>query len=376
MIYFDHNATSPILPLARDAWIEATEVYIGNPSSPHRIGSRAETALNRARESLALMLGCDALDLVWTSGATEANNAVLHHSAREAGPDSEIWVSSIEHPSVIEPVNHYFAARTRFIPVSHGGVVEIDWIAQNLLKSKPALIAVMAANNETGVIQPWKKIGELCRQAGVPYFCDATQWIGKAPAKGLGDCDFVTGAAHKFGGPRGVGFLKCPPKGRFNSMILGGPQEEGRRAGTENVPGVFSMMRALEIRNNQIDQGQIEHSLALKEKFERRLLETLPGTEIVGGREPRLWNTTMALMPEADCQQRWVVKLDKLGCAVSTGSACSSGKEKPSHVLNATGYPAPDAARALRFSANAETKAEEWDALLDALAKIHAGLNS
>jgi cysteine desulfurase len=234
----------------------------------------------------------------------------------------------------------------------------------------------MAANNETGALQPWREALRLCRSRNVPFFCDAVQWIGKYPAAGLGDCDWVSGSAHKFGGPRGVGFLKGPASLAVTPLLRGGPQEETRRAGTENVAGVLSMMAALDFRERQMAVGEFSPLEKFRGEFERELINALPGSEIVAAGAPRLWNTVSALMPEADCQQRWVVKLDKLGVAVSTGSACSSGKEEPSHVLRAMSYSAADAARVLRFSAGWETSRNDWQALLVALQSVskNAGL--
>jgi cysteine desulfurase len=370
MTYFDHNASSPMLPEARQAWLEASELYIGNPSSPHRLGSRAEAALNGARQKLAKFLECDPLDIVWTSGATEANNLVLHHIWRAYGRERTAFVSAIEHPSVLEPAKHYFGSSLKLIPVSRNGVVDLDWLADHAKSAQPSVVAVMAANNETGVIQPWLEMIAICREIGVPFFCDATQWFGKLPAKGLGKADFVTGSAHKFGGPRGVGFVKCPTRGPIEPLFRGGPQEESRRAGTENVPAILSMLRALEIREEQMAKEYLSSALKLRNEFENQLLAALPGSEIVGHGTDRLWNTVMALMPDADCQARWVVKLDKLGFAVSTGSACASGKEKPSHVLEAMAYTPGEAGRALRFSSSCETKAADWEALLEALEDV------
>ena len=370
MIYFDHNATTPLHPAAREAWLAANETLIGNPSSPHRVGARADAALSAARQKLAAILGCDALDIVWTSGATESNNAVLTHAVRTLASDAEIWVSAIEHPSVLAPARHHFGERLRLMPITRAGVLDLDWLETELKKRRPGLVALMAANNETGALQPWREALALCRSREVPFFCDAVQWIGKLPARGLGACDFVSGSAHKFGGPKGVGFLKCPTRGRVEPLILGGPQEEGRRAGTENVPGVLAMLAALEAR-----EAAMTAMVPLENRrsdFERTLLAALPGVEIVGATVPRLWNTVMALMPEADCQQRWVVKLDKAGIAVSTGSACASGKEAPSHVLGAMGYSPAEAARALRFSSSPETSASDWDGLLGALKRVAA----
>ena len=370
MIYFDHNATTPLHPAAREAWLAANETLIGNPSSPHRVGARSDAALSAARQKLAAILGCDALDIVWTSGATESNNAVLTHAARTLASDAEIWVSAIEHPSVLAPARHHFGERLRLMPVTRAGVLDLDWLETELKKRRPGLVALMAANNETGALQPWREALALCRSREVPFFCDAVQWIGKLPSRGLGACDFVSGSAHKLGGPKGVGLLKCPAKGRVEPLLLGGPQEEGRRAGTENVPGVLAMLAALEAR-----EAAMTAMVPLENRridFERTLLAAMPSVEIVGATVPRLWNTVMALMPEADCQQRWVVKLDKAGIAVSTGSACASGKEAPSHVLGAMGYSPAEAARALRFSSSPETSASDWDGLLGALKRVAA----
>ena len=373
MLYFDHNATHPLSRAARDAWLDATERYIGNPSSPHRLGARADAALDAAREKLAGWLGCAPGQVVWTSGATESNNAVLHHAA-QAGAGAA-WVSAIEHPCVREATRVHFGKRHEFTPVTPGGVVEVDWFADRLRAQRPALVGVMAANNETGVLQPWREVLALCREREVPFLCDAAQWIGKLPADGLGECDFVSGCGHKFGGPQGVGFLKVPAK--FRPLIVGGPQEEGRRAGTENVAGVLAMIAALEERVTALTPQAGAERVDVRAEFEARLRAALPGASVVGEAEERLWNTVSAVMPAAlDCRQRWVVKLDKLGFAVSTGSACASGKEQTSHVLAAMGLAADEAARVLRFSCGWETGPSEWRALLDGLVRAWHELSS
>jgi cysteine desulfurase len=371
-MYFDHNATTPLLPVARQAWLDATEQFIGNPSSPHRIGARAEIALNAAREKLAAFLGCSPLEIIWTSSATESNNTVLHHLARSLGNEAEIWISATEHPCVLSGARHYFRGRHRLIPARRSGIVDLDWLETNLRVSRPSAVVVMAANNETGVLQPWRQVLSLCRQHEVPLFCDGAQWVGKEPAQGLGECEYVSGCAHKFGGPRGVGFLKAPRHGRFYPLLRGGGQEAGRRAGTENVAGVLSMIAALEHRERALAAHSVSEKTRQREEFETNLEETVPGTEIVGRHADRLWNTVSVLMPPGERRQRWVVKLDKLGFAVSTGSACASGTEEPSHVLAAMGYAPDEAFRALRFSSCWETARDDWAALLDALKKVHS----
>jgi cysteine desulfurase len=372
MIYFDHNATTPLLPGARQAWLDASDEFPANPSSPHRLGARAEAALQKARERLADLLGCEPFDLVWTSGATESNNMVLHHIANAAPAQAEAWVSSLEHPCVLQSAAKYFPKRRRLIPAKPSGMIDLEWLRAEIATQPPGLVAVMAANNETGVLQPWQEARSLCRERKVPFFCDAAQWIGKLPAIGLGECDFVSGCAHKFGGPKGVGFLKCPTRGRLRPLLVGGQQEEGRRAGTENVAGVLSMLAALESCESL--RAENDKRMAWKTAFEKQLLKELPGTKILGAEQKRLWNTVSALMPpQANCQQRWVVKLDKLGCAVSTGSACASGREEPSHVLQAMSCTPSESGRVLRFSSGWKTTESDWKSLLASLVKVHVG---
>ena len=374
MIYLDHNATSPLLPQARSAWLEAVEQYPGNPSSPHRLGARADRALDESRQRLGQFLGCSPAALVWTSGATEACNTALAHAAAIAEPGSFGWISAVEHPAVVDSARHYFRDRLRLIPVDSNGVVDLGWVSAHLDRERPALVAVMAANNETGVLQPWRDLHARCATHHVPFFCDATQWSGRLPLKELGACDFVAGSAHKFGGPRGVGFLKVPGDTTLIPLLRGGPQEERRRAGTENVPGVLAAMAALEWCEQQIAAGVDTQRRAARDRFERELAATLPGVRVNSSAADtgRLWNTASVIMPGANCRVRWVVKLDKAGFAVSTGSACSSGSEKPSPVLTAMGITTEAAANALRFSSGWLTPDAAWHQLRAALVRIHA----
>jgi cysteine desulfurase len=371
MIYFDYNATAPVMREAREAWLAVTEKLGGNPSSMHQIGTKASIALAEAREKLADYLGCNPLDLVWTSGATEANNTVMHHFARKLSPTMPIFVSAIEHPCVDDSSKFYFGKRVKTIPVTRDGAVDLDWLTSELADSRPGLVAVMAANNETGVIQPWQEILAMCQAYDVPFFTDAVQFIGKMPCKGLGQCDFVSGAAHKFGGPRGVGFLKVPHRSQITPLLLGGKQEGGRRAGTENVAIIAAMMAALDARERQIARGEHLLRKVWRDNFEAQFLRAMPGATILGHNQPRLWNTVSALMPEGDRKSQWVIRLDKAGFAVSTGSACTTGKEEPSHVLAAMGVKSASALRAVRFSGGWETNEHDWDQLLKAIVKVH-----
>jgi cysteine desulfurase len=365
LIYFDHNATHPLLASAREAWLDATERFIGNPSSPHRLGERADRALSEAREQLAEWIGCSPHELVWTSGATESNNAAIAHLA--AMHTGTAFVSSIEHPCVLAATKRYFAGRYELIPVTAEGVIDLAWLRDAVNRTETACVVVMAANNETGIIQPFWDVLLLCRERNIPMLCDAAQQVGRMVEKPLGEIPFVSGCAHKFGGPPGVGFLKCPYA--IRPLLLGGPQEEGRRAGTENVPGVLSMIAALRTCLDRLEAKDFtETALTNQRRFETSLLVAVPGVRILGQCTFRLWNTSAVIMPPArDCRQRWVVKMDRLGFAVSTGSACASGKEESSHVLRAMGVPADEAGRALRFSAGIETTWEQWQSLVGGL---------
>ena len=375
MIYFDYNATAPVMREAREAWLHVTEKLGGNPSSMHQFGTKAAILLADAREKLAAYLGCNPNDIIWTSGATEANNMVMHHFAKQLAPTEKIFVSAIEHPCVDDSAKHYFGKRVKTIPVTRDGVIDMDWLTAELADERPGLVAVMAANNETGIIQPWQEILAMCQAYEVPFFTDAVQFVGKMPCKGLGDCDYVTGAAHKFGGPRGVGFLKIPHRSQITPLLFGGKQEGGRRAGTENVAIIAAMMAALEVREKQISHSQHLLRGVWRDNFERELLRALPGTSIIGASVPRLWNTVSALMPEGDRKHQWVVRLDKAGFAVSTGSACTTGKEEPSHVLAAMGVKATQAVRVVRFSAGWETTEADWEALVKGVAKVHGEMS-
>ena len=337
----------------------------------HQFGTRAAIVLADAREKLAAYLGCNPNDIVWTSGATEANNMVMHHFSKKLAPTQKVFVSAIEHPCVDDSSKYYFGKRVKTIPITRDGVIDMEWLTAELAEERPGLVAVMAANNETGIIQPWQEILAMCQAYEVPFFTDAVQFIGKLPCKGLGDCDYVTGAAHKFGGPRGVGFLKIKPRSQITPLLLGGKQEGGRRAGTENTAIIAAMMAVLDVREKQISQSQHLLRKVWRDNFEAQFLRALPGATVIGHNQPRLWNTVSVLMPEGDRKSQWVIRLDKAGFAVSTGSACTTGKEEPSHVLSAMGYKSAQAQRAVRFSAGWETTEADWDALLKAVVNVH-----
>ncbi len=368
MLYFDHNATAPLHPSARSAWLDAHERFPANPASAHRLGRRAEVALESARESLAELLGCSSDSLVWTSGATEAANTAIAHLAALSDPGARIWASAIEHPCVLEAAHRWFPGRVKIAGVSRSGALDLSRFQSEWSGIKPAAVVLMAANNETGVLQPWREVFEMCREAKVPFVCDATQWIGRLPPSGLGECDFMFGSAHKYGGPVGTGFLKGPS--HFKPLLVGGPQEEGRRGGTQNVAGAMALVAALQWCTERF--GGLSSRLEMRSQMESLLAQSLPGVEVLGRDADRLWNTIAFIAPElADCRQRWIVRLDAAGVAASSGSACSSGKEAASHVLTEMAVPAAAADRVLRLSAGWETTLDEWQEVVRKVGAIY-----
>jgi cysteine desulfurase len=374
MPYFDYNATTPPHPAALAVAHETAERAWHNPSSPYRAAARAHALLEESREQLASLLGGGPQNYVFTSGATEANNAVFAHFARISAASSRVIISAIEHPSVLEAAHYYFPRRTVLLPVDNQGVAQLPALEAELRVGNVALVSVMAANNETGVLQPWAEAAQICRAQGVPFHCDATQWLGKMPAEqALMACDYVTGSAHKFGGLKSAGFLKIPTGAGFHGQ-RGGEQEHGHRAGTENLPAIRAMLAALQARITGLE-SQIPGWERARRDFESALLTALPGAVIVGAHAARLWNTVLFLPPRHP-NTRWVAALDKRGFQISTGSACATGNDGPSHVLAAMGIPADAARRALRISAGWETTPADWHALAAAFADALVYLDS
>lgn len=363
MHYFDFNATTPLLPEAKAVWLEVNEVHWLNPSSPYRAGAAAHAQLEEARSRLAALMEVDSRRIVFNSGATEGNNAVFATWARSLGKSDRVGVGATEHPSVLEAAKHYFDGRVDWLKPESGGVIAPVAVEFEEL----AAVSLMAANNETGILNPWQDWAKTCREYGVSMHCDASQWIGKMPLNGLGACDYVTACAHKFGGPKGVGFLLVPRA--FTEGLYGGAQESGRRAGTENLAGILSMLAALET----MESKRAHCSDDDKENFLKALQKMLPGVEVIGDGQSRLWNTASVVLPEFK-STRWIRALEKKDILVSAGSACSTGKGGPSHVLAAMGLDSAKAERTLRISSGWDTTAEDWRALLDALLKSYQEL--
>ncbi|GEP44172.1 cysteine desulfurase family protein [Brevifollis gellanilyticus] len=371
--YFDHNATTPLHPAAREAWLRASEKHWHNPSSLYREAGFASQALESARERLGDLLGAEAERIVFTSGATESNNTLFAGLARCLPPDACVAISAIEHPCVREAARAWLGrARVVEIPVDAEGVVQPDVLKRLLLEKQPALVSIMAANNESGVLQPWPELLKMCREHGARFHSDAAQWIGKLDASSLGTCDYLTGSAHKFGGPKGTGFLVLADEAESFPLLLGGPQESSRRAGTENYPGIEAMVTALEVitpRLSEVAQTQT----ALRDAFAASMKQAFPDLRIISEGAPRLWNTVLMVMPEHS-NLKWLTRMSRAGFAISTGSACSSGKEGSSVVVQALGTDWEELKRVVRVSGGWDSTAEDWSALAEAFIEVAKGL--
>ena len=364
MAYFDNNATTRPCEVALAAHSEALSEDWRNPSAPSSSAARVRVKLDLAREKLAACLGVSLDTISFTSGATESNNAVFSHLARASSTLARVLLSPVEHPSVRESASRYFSGRVDVLPADGSGIVDPSILGPALDATQVALVSVMAANNETGVVQSWEEIAGMCRAHGVPFHCDATQWVGKLPSGQWDVCDYLSASAHKFGGLKGVGILKAPAEFSF---IVGGEQEGGSRAGTENFPGVAAMLAALEESESFGETPTLEQA---RDAFEESLRSSIPGIEVLGENVPRLWNVSALLMPSFD-NLRWVAKLEKMGHEVSTGSACATGRGGPSHVSAAMGLSPEQARRVVRVSGSRETTPAEWSALADAFRLAH-----
>jgi len=359
-VYLDYNATSPLRPEARAAMIAALDV-VGNPSSIHGEGRAARAVVEKARETVARVFRVKPSAVMFTSGGTEAANWLL-----QPRDNAVLTVSAVEHPCVLK--GHRFpAASVRTIPVSADGVVDLDALENAIMPG--AVVAIQAANNETGVLQPLRDVAAHASAKEATLICDAVQAVGRMELSDLEQFDGIFFSAHKFGGPKGVGAAiwrgcsEAPP-----AFVKGGGQERRLRSGTENVAGIAGLAAALEAATR--DQEMLmAHCMAFRAKLEQGLQAIAPEAVIFGEGAARLANTTCFAVPgkRADLM---LMSFDLEGVAASSGSACSSGKVERSHVLTAMGAGDDLAAGAIRVSTGWATRDEDIERFLTALNKI------
>lgn len=377
-IYLDHNATSPILPEVADAIREASLRYSGNPASQHRAGQEARRALENARQRIAELLGAkttglNADRLIFTSGGTEANNLALL-GILGGLPAGHLITSAIEHPAVLGPIEQLERRgwRVTRIGASSEGVVQVDEIRDTFC-GDTRLVSIMAANNETGVLQPIDDIAELCHSQLVPLHTDAAQLVGKLRVNfSRRRLTALSCAAHKFHGPVGIGALLARPDVHLMPQQWGGHQQAGLRPGTEMVALAVGMQVALEAWQHEAD-ARLVRMQKLQTRFEVLLGAEIPSATVIGQFTARLPNTSTIAFPGVD-RQAFFLALDQAGVACSTGSACASGSSEPSPVLVAMGLKKEFVESALRFSWGATTEAAEIDEACRRIIKLHKHL--
>ncbi|HEV2730711.1 MAG TPA: cysteine desulfurase family protein, partial [Terriglobales bacterium] len=355
-VYFDNNATTPVLPEVLEAMRPYFGEHFGNASSIHHHGQETRAAVERARESVANLLSCRASEIVFTSGGTEGDNLAIFGLTK---PGDHIVTSTIEHHAVLNSCKQLDASgcEVTYVPVDGRCLVDPDDVRRAIRKNTK-LITIMMANNETGVLQPVEEIGKIAAEADVYFHTDAVQAAGKVAinVKQIG-CDLLSISGHKMHAPQGVGALYVRKGTVLQPMLYGGRHERSRRAGTENVPGIVALGKAADIAQKALLNGELAGMTAMRDQIEKVILDGVEATRVNGKGAPRVPNTTNICFDYID-GEALVIALDLKGLAVSTGAACSSGAIEPSHVLTAMGL-SPDRARAsLRFSLGKQSTKE------------------
>ena len=364
-VYLDHNSTTPVAPEVLEAMVPYLSGECGNASSIHSYGQRARAAVERARESVAALVGARAAEVVFTSGGTESDNlAIFGIVAADARAAKHVITTQIEHHAVLNSCQalERLGVEVTYLPVSRAGVVDPAEV-RRALRPETVLITVMHANNELGTVQPIEEIGRIAAEADVYFHTDAVQSAGKLPlaVESLG-VDLLSLSGHKLRGPKGVGTLYVRKGARLRPLFYGGHHERDRRPGTENVPGIVGMGRAAQLAaaNLAVDGPRLA---VLRDRLERELVARVPQARVNGAGAPRTPNTSNITFPFVE-GEALVIALDLRGVACSTGAACSAGAIEPSHVLTAIGLPPEEARASLRFSLGHETTTADVETAL------------
>ncbi len=360
--YFDHNATTPVDCEVLAAMLPYFSEEFGNASSIHSFGQHTRAAVERARESVAELIGARPAEIVFTSGGTESDNqAVLGVVAAARSDSKHVITTRIEHSAVLNVCQslELRGVAVTYLPVSREGLVDPDAV-RRALRPETALITVMHANNELGTLEPIEEIGRIAAEADIYFHTDAVQSAGKVPldVEKLG-VDLLSISAHKLYGPKGVGALYIRKGTRLEPLLYGGHHERDRRPGTENVAGIVGLGKAAELAREKLP-ADTTRIAALRDRLEQGLLSGVPHARVNGSRKHRTPNTSNITFPFVE-GEALVIAFDLKGLACSTGAACSSGAVEPSHVLTAIGLPVEEARACLRFSLGRETTNEDVD---------------
>jgi cysteine desulfurase len=349
-IYLDNNATTPLDPDVIEDMLPFLTRYYGNPSSGYAFAAKARKAVELARERLAALLRCEPSEIIFTSGGTESNNAVIHSALQFEPRGKHLVISSVEHSAVLRPCQDLEkrGCHVTFLGVDRDGNVDVGQV-EAAIRPETALVSIMWANNETGVLFPVERIAEICHRKGVLFHTDAVQAIGKIPIR-LRDTavNFLSLSAHKFHGPKGVGALYVNRRTRFTPLVAGGGQENGRRGGTENAAGIVGLGKAAELAGKHLIERKCSVR-SMRDRFEKALLETVNGALVNGAGAARISNTS-SLAFEGIESSAALLLLDRHRICCSAGSACRTGSQEASHVLRAMNPKGDGARRSLRFS--------------------------
>jgi cysteine desulfurase len=368
--YFDNNATTRVAPEVIDAMLPFLRDHYGNPSSIYKFGSHTGHEVKKARGKVATLLNAEPGEIIFTSCGTESNNAALHSALATQPGKRHILTTAVEHSAII---NHCAFLKKQgcdvtFLPVDADGSLDLHLLDQSI-RPDTALVSVMWANNETGVVFPIEEIAAICHSKNTLFHTDATQVPGKMKmdVKSL-DADFLTLSAHKLHAPKGVGLLYVKRRAKFQPYLLGGHQEHGRRAGTENVASIVAFGCAAELALAHFDDEN-SRVRALRDRMENAILSGIPNTVRNGAKEPRLPNTSNIAFDFVEAEAI-LLQLDQIGVCASSGSACTTGSLEPSHVLTAMGISPARARGCVRFSLGIYNTGEEVDHLLNHLPQI------
>jgi cysteine desulfurase len=370
IIYLDNNATTPLDPAVVEEMLPFLTKYYGNPSSGYAFAARTRKAVDLARERLTALLGCAPSEIVFTSGGTEANNAVIHSALQLAPHGKHIVTSAVEHSAVLRPCQDLekHGCRVTFLGIDRHGSVDLAEL-EAAIRPETALVSMMWANNETGVLFPVPKIAEICRRKGMLFHTDAVQAVGKIPIRLRETAiNFLSLSAHKFHGPKGVGALYVNGRTRFGSLIAGGGQENGRRGGTENVAGIVGLGKAAEMALKYLTEGK-GNARSMRNRFEKAILESVSGASVNGAGALRIANTS-SLSFEGIESSAALLLLDRHGICCSAGSACRTGSQEASHVLREMNPNGDDARRSLRFSFGRFNTEAEIDRAIEIVPKV------
>ncbi len=370
MTFLDYNSTSPLRPDVLDAMMPYLTTEWGNPSSSYRFGSTLKPAIEAARGHLAALIGASSSELIFTSGATESNNAAIHAAVKANLNNRHIVTSAVEHSSVL----NYFRAlekdgyRTTYLPVDREGLISLDNLRQ-AIAADTAVVSLMWANNETGVLFPVEDIADICRSRGISYHCDAVQAVGKTRVDlSVLGADYVSLSGHKLGAPKGIGALYVRQHSPFTPLIYGGEQERSLRGGTENVPYIVGIGKAAAIAQQNLPHYET-YVRRLRDMLEHELLNSITGAELNGHGTKRLPNTTNIRFAGLD-NAAVLALLDQNGICASSGSACMDSALTPSHVISAMTHSRKHAEESIRFSLGAANTEDEVKAVVSHLQEI------